>query len=206
MASELERTACHSVVIGGNLEKMKLIYTDFSKRHKKWKNMIEHAGGAGKPKMKIKPSAALFKKKNTIPEQTQALITSFIVLLDYKRLKVLKTFYNNSFWNGMFKFQNMDHPFSNMQDREKNTPLHLAAMWNNEDCTVELLTEHKCAIDIRNHAGIMAKDIGAWHDKIGRVFKDFYSEFDKEIGVTQGKDDKDEKYSEKIAGSFKNQL
>ena len=41
----------------------------------------------------------------------------------------------------------------------------------------------------------MAKDAGTWHNKIGRVFKDFYSEFDKAMGVVTGVDE-DEKYSE----------
>jgi len=64
-----------------------------------------------------------------------------------------------------------------------------------------LLTDYQCSIDVRNHNGIMAKDIGCWHDKIGRIFKDFYAEFDKKMGVLVGPDE-DEKYSVKIAESF----
>ena len=75
-----------------------------------------------------------------------------------------------------------------MADREKNTPLHLAGRWNRKEATLKLLTDYDCTIDVRNQDGIMAKDIGYWHDDIGAIIDDFYSEFDKAIGVTQGID------------------
>ena len=97
-----------------------------------------------------------------------------------------------------------ENPISKMFDFEKNTPLHLASLNDNEDATVKLLTDYQCSIDVRNQNGIMAKDVGFWHDKIHRVYADFYSEFDKAMGVMTGVDE-DEKYSEAIANSFKNQ-
>ena len=77
----------------------------------------------------------------------------------------------------------------------------MAALNNNEKSVVKLLTKYQCAIDVRNAEGVMAKDIGGWHEKIGAIFKDFYAEFDKTMGGPVGAD-KDEWYSTEIAQSF----
>ena len=129
----------------------------------------------------------------------------FALVLNYKRMLPIKKFFDTKFWPRMFTVHSLPYPISSMQDRDKNTPLHLAALWENEECTVKLLTDYQCSIDVRNHNGIMAKDIGCWHDKIGRVFKDFYAEFDKEMHKENGGyvgPDEDEKYSVRIAESF----
>ena len=62
-----------------------------------------------------------------------------------------------------------------------NTPLHLAAMRNNYAATFDLVTKYESSIDATNSDGIVAKDIGAWHPDIKKVFTDFFEGFDKTV-------------------------
>lgn len=193
LPSQLRRTTCHAVAIGGSVEKMELIYDEFQER---WRAFQETMADISF-KLDRTSAHAPFKKEPKVKKRL-----NFEIPLQFRKLKVMKNFYNNTFWPGMFHVhRDKDAPISRMQDRDKNTPLHLAALSDNEHCVVKLLTKYQCAIDVRNAEGLMAKDIGGWHEKIGAVFKDFYAEFDKTMGGPVGAD-KDEWYSEEIAQSF----
>ena len=97
-------------------------------------------------------------------------------------LKKMKAYQNNVFWPELRKKHKLkDFQFQNFFDSHKNTPLHLAAMNNNEHATFLLSTEYESSIDATNTDGILAKDIGKWHPGIKRIFTNFFDKFDEHI-------------------------
>ena len=194
LPSQLRRSACHAVAVGGSVEKMELIYDEFVERHRNFQETMANISF----KLDMKSAHAPFKKEPKVKKRL-----NFEIPLEFRKLKQMKDFYIKSFWPQMFNVHRFKQaPISTMQDRNKSTPLHLAALNDNEEAVVKLLTKYQCAIDVRNAEGVMAKDIGEWHEKIGAVFKDFYAEFDKTMGGPVGVD-KDQWYSKEISESFK---
>ena len=88
----------------------------------------------------------------------------FEKVLKDSRLSKMYEYSKDIFWPQLKKKHRLkDFPFQKFLDRDDNTPLHLAAMNNNEPITFKLVTKYENSLEAKNADGIGAKDIGKWH-------------------------------------------
>lgn len=57
-----------------------------------------------------------------------------------------------------------------MQDNDGNTALHLAALYDRQECVQLLLKQYNFAVDITNNEGVMAKNSGQCYPKMREIF------------------------------------
>ena len=68
-----------------------------------------------------------------------------------------------------------------LQDLDGNTPLHLAAQYNNIKSAKTLLENWRCSCDVRNWRGVMSKNMGLWHKEVQKLFDEYYYIVDKKL-------------------------
>jgi hypothetical protein len=66
-------------------------------------------------------------------------------------------------------------------DGSGNTPLHLAAQFNNTKSARTLLENWRCSCDVRNWRGVMSKNMGLWHKETQQLFDDYYYIVDRKL-------------------------
>lgn len=85
----------------------------------------------------------------------------------------MKFFYEKEFKNSL-KENCKDF---NHKDYYKNTPLHIASLYNNHQIVKILITDCKCIVDERNLDGVTAKAIAEWNQDAKQAFIDLLNEY-----------------------------